>query len=195
MLFPPSRPHGSGHINQHCPINLLNVDTAKTRTYSHLTTTQGVTSSTSLINATSAGLEARYLAMHASALPKPVSLSTTTSTSAASHLYPSSLAPATQVTSPFILPQIGDAVHTAATNETLPETYLEKYRKLNDLMDQLAAFKSRSKELAAAEHCGDSQSQGDLESEAASSSTGGRIYFPILENSTKTDHFATKGTN
>ena len=103
MLFPPSRPHGSGHINQHCPIDLLNVDT-------------GVTSSTSLINATSAGLEARYLAMHASALPKPVSLSTTTSTSAASHLYPSSLAPATQVTSPFILPQIGDAVHTAATN-------------------------------------------------------------------------------
>ena len=227
-LVPPSRHQSDDHINEHCPpTSLSNVGVAETRSCPIFTTIQrAATSPSSSIHASSAALQAKYLAIQASALSPPISSPTSHSTftapSAASYLYPSALAQATHVTSPFVIPQIGDAVHhtAPATHETLPETYIfnpatrhgpfpgslqgtsrsshgedyhEKNRKLNDLMDHLAASKARARELEAVEHSEDYPRQADLESEAASSSTGSQIFFPISENSLKTDHFSTEG--
>jgi hypothetical protein len=227
-LVPPSRHQSDDHINEHCPTGLSNVGAAETMSCPNFTTIQraATASPSSSMHASSAALQAKYLAIQASALPPPVSSPTSHATfaapSAASYLYPSALAQATHVTSPFVIPQIGDAVHhtAAATHETLPETYIinpatphapfpgslhgtsrssygedyhEKNRKLNDLMDHLAASKARARELEAVEQCEDYPRQADLESEAASSSTGSQIFFPISENSLKTDHFPTEG--
>ena len=212
-LVPPSRHHSDYYINQHWQSKLSKVDAAETIKCPNLTKIQKTTTSPFSINKLIAAPYAQDFTILASALHPPYSSSTNnvtlTTPSIPSYPFPSALPQSTPVTSPFIIPQIGSDVTLLETYIVNPvihgpflgtlqgpsrssygKDYNQKKRKLNDLMDHLAASKASARDLAAAGHCDDFQSKVDLEPEAASSS---QIFSPISENSFKTYHFSSEG--